>query len=90
MRGEEAAQPGAVRAEDAQDRARLGLAQAAVGHMTQLPFMGLVLGNVGGLSVSPLVAAIVFGIAVGVGAAAGFVPAFGAYRARITDMLRPA
>jgi hypothetical protein len=27
---------------------------------------------------------------VGVGVAAGFVPAFGASRARITDMLRPA
>ena len=69
----------------------IGLAQATVGYMAQLPFMGFVLGNFSsGLSVSPLVAAITFSIAVGLGIAAGFVPAFGAYRARITDMLRPA
>ena len=48
------------------------------------------LGNFSGLSVSPVVIAISFSIAVGVGIGAGFVPAFGAYRARITDMLRPA
>src|SRR5262245_44814859 len=68
----------------------IGLAQATVGYVVQLPFMGFFLGNVSGLSVSPLVAAITFSIAVGLGVAAGFVPAFGAYRARITDMLRPA
>jgi putative ABC transport system permease protein len=68
----------------------IGLAQAAVGYMTQLPFMGLMLGNVAGLSVSPFVALITFGIAVGLGGAAGFMPALGAYRARITDMLRQA
>ena len=68
----------------------IGLAQATVGYMARLPFMGFILGNVSGLSVSPLVAAITFSIAVGLGAAAGFVPAFGAYRARITDMLRHA
>jgi ABC-type antimicrobial peptide transport system permease subunit len=66
----------------------IGLAQAAVGYMGQLPFMGFILGNLSGLSVSPLVAAITFSTAVGLGLAAGFVPAFGAYRARITDMLR--
>jgi len=68
----------------------VALAQATVGHMSQLPFMGLMLGNIAGLSVSPLVAAISFSIAVVVGVAAGFAPAFGAYRARITDMLRAA
>jgi putative ABC transport system permease protein len=68
----------------------IGLAQGAVGYMAQLPFMGFILGNMSGLSVSPTVIAITFSIAVGVGIAAGFVPAFGAYRARITDMLRPA
>jgi putative ABC transport system permease protein len=68
----------------------IGLAQFAVGPMARLPFMGLILGNMSGLAVSPAVIAITFGVAVGVGAAAGFVPAFGAYRARITDMLRPA
>jgi putative ABC transport system permease protein len=70
--------------------AGIGLAHAAVGYMRHLPFMGLVLGNFAGLSVSPLVAATTLSIAVGLGGAAGFVPAFGAYRARITDMLRPA
>ena len=68
----------------------IGLAQATVGYMAQLPFMGFILGNLSGLSVSPLVAAITFSTAVGLGLAAGFVPAFGAYRAQITDMLRPA
>ena len=67
----------------------IGLAQATVGYMTALPFMGFILGNFSRLSVSPLVASITFSIAVGLGAAAGFVPAFGAYRAQITDMLRP-
>jgi hypothetical protein len=53
------------------------------------PVHGFHLGNLSGLSVSPLVRDLLR-IAVGLGAAAGFVPAFGAYRARITDMLRPA
>jgi putative ABC transport system permease protein len=66
----------------------IALAQFAVGHLSQLPFMGFLLGNLSGLSVSPLVIAITFGVAAAVGVAAGFVPAFGAYRARITDMLR--
>ena len=70
--------------------AGIGLAQGTVGYMAQLPFMGFILGNMSGLSVSPTVIAITFSIAVGVGIASGFVPAFGAYRARITDMLRPA
>ena len=68
----------------------IGLAQATVGYMAQLPFMGFILGSMSGLSVSPLVAAITFSISAGLGVAAGFVPAFSAYRARITDMLRPA
>jgi putative ABC transport system permease protein len=68
----------------------IGLAQVTVGYTAQLPFMGFFLGNISGLSVSPLVAAITFSIGVGLGAAAGFVPAVGAYRAPITDMLRPA
>jgi hypothetical protein len=35
-----------------------------------------------------LVSALGFGVAIFLGFAAGFVPALGAYRARITDMLR--
>ncbi len=66
------------------------LAQGVVGQLAKLPFMGLVLGNFPALGVSPYVAGVTFAIAVGLGVAAGFVPAFGAYRARITDMLRQA
>jgi putative ABC transport system permease protein len=40
------------------------------------------------LHLQPLVAALGMGVAVFLGAAAGLVPALGAYRARITDMLR--
>ena len=66
----------------------IGLSQATVGNIARLPFMGLMLGNLSGLSISPLVIAITFGVAVFVGVASGFVPALGAYRARITEMLR--
>jgi putative ABC transport system permease protein len=40
------------------------------------------------ISLQPLVAAIGFAVALGLGLVAGFVPALGAYRSRITDMLR--
>jgi ABC-type antimicrobial peptide transport system permease subunit len=40
------------------------------------------------LNLQPLVALLGFGVAVFLGFVAGFVPALGAYRARITDMLR--
>jgi putative ABC transport system permease protein len=66
------------------------LAQGLVSNLADLPFMGLVLGNFPGLSVSPAVAMVAFATAVVLGTGAGFVPAMGAYRARITDMLRQA
>ena len=66
------------------------LAQLLVSNLANLPFMGLVLGNFPGLAVSPTVAALTFTIAVVLGVGAGLVPATGAYRARITDMLRQA
>lgn len=66
------------------------LAEGLVGNLANLPFMGLVLGNFPALSVSPDVAALTFAMSVGLGAGAGFLPALGAYRARITDMLRQA
>jgi putative ABC transport system permease protein len=66
------------------------LAQALVANLADLPFMGLVLGNFPGLAVSPAVAAITFTTAVVLGVGAGVFPAMGAYRARITDMLRQA
>jgi putative ABC transport system permease protein len=40
------------------------------------------------LNLRPLVAALGFAVALFLGLAAGFVPALGAYRARITEMLR--
>jgi ABC-type antimicrobial peptide transport system permease subunit len=40
------------------------------------------------LTLSPRVGAIGFGVAILLGLAAGFMPAFNAYRSRITDMLR--
>jgi putative ABC transport system permease protein len=66
------------------------LAQGLVANLANLPFMGLVLGQFPGLSVSPQVAALTITLAVVLGIGAGFVPAMGAYRARITDMLRQA
>jgi putative ABC transport system permease protein len=66
------------------------MAQGLVSNLANMPFMGLVLGNFPGLAVSPAVAAVTFTTAVVLGIGAGFVPAMGAYRARITDMLRQA
>ena len=40
------------------------------------------------LHLKPVIAAMGFAVALGLGLAAGFVPAMNAYRSRITDMLR--
>jgi putative ABC transport system permease protein len=66
------------------------MAEGLVANLASLPFMGLVLGQFPGLSVSPFVAGLTFTLAVTLGVAAGLIPAVGAYRARITDMLRQA
>ncbi len=66
------------------------LAQVLVSNLANLPCMGLELGNFPGLAVSPAVAVITFSTAVLLGVGAGLFPAMGAYRARITDMLRQA
>ncbi|MEQ1897690.1 MAG: ABC transporter permease [Vicinamibacterales bacterium] len=66
----------------------VGLARGAVGGLASLPFMGLLLGNFPALEVSPVVGSLTFLLAVGLGTAAGLVPAMGAYRTRITDALR--
>jgi putative ABC transport system permease protein len=42
------------------------------------------------LKVSPMVALVTFGLALGLSLIAGLTPAYGSYRARITDMLRSA
>jgi putative ABC transport system permease protein len=54
-----------------------------VNHATSQTFLGF-----SGIALTPRVAAVGFGTAVLIGLIAGFVPAWGAYRARVTDMLR--
>jgi putative ABC transport system permease protein len=69
----------------------LGLAGWFLTVLPKLPGTGA-LGAFGisNLHVSPLVAALTFGLGLVLSLFAGFTPAFGSYRARITDMLRPA
>lgn len=64
------------------------MASFAVGNVADLPFMGLLLGNFPALEVSTTVGLLTFSLAVVLGTGAGFVPALGAYRARITEALR--
>jgi ABC-type antimicrobial peptide transport system permease subunit len=58
--------------------------------VTHTPGIRGAMANIGmsELHLKPLVAALGFAVAIFLGFAAGFVPALGAYRARITDMLR--
>ncbi len=58
--------------------------------LTHAPGISEALGSLGlsELRLRPLVALLGFGVALFLGLAAGLVPALGAYRARITDMLR--
>jgi putative ABC transport system permease protein len=58
--------------------------------LTHTPGIRGVLAGIGlsELNLRPLVALMGFGVALFLGFAAGFVPAWGAYRSRITDMLR--
>jgi putative ABC transport system permease protein len=60
--------------------------------LTNMPGISEMLAGIGlnSLSLRPQVAAIGFAVALFLGAAAGFLPAWGAYRAKITDMLRMA
>ncbi len=66
------------------------LAQALVRNLAKLPFMGLALGQMPPLVVSRGLAAATIGGALALGLLSGLVPALGAYRARITEMLRQA
>jgi putative ABC transport system permease protein len=68
----------------------IGGSQALMWLLTHAPGIKDALAGVGltSLSLRPLVAALGFANAVFLGFVAGFVPALGAYRARITDMLR--
>ncbi len=66
------------------------LADLLVSHIADMPFLGAALGQFPPLQLPPKLAAGMFGVAVALGLAAGFVPAWGAYRARIVDTLRAA
>jgi putative ABC transport system permease protein len=69
----------------------IGLAALFVGVIPSLPGAGaLSFFGITRLAISPFVAALTFSIAVTLGVTAGFMPAWGSYRARITDMLRAA
>ncbi len=66
------------------------LSRATIWGLTSLPGLKDALAGFGltSMSLSPSVALVGFGVALLLGLAAGFMPAYGAYRARITDMLR--
>jgi putative ABC transport system permease protein len=70
----------------------LGIAggRLMIGVLVYLPFIGDAVRGFPELGLSPLLAVMGFGLALLLGFVAGFVPALGAYRARITDMLRAA
>jgi ABC-type antimicrobial peptide transport system permease subunit len=56
--------------------------------LPSIPMIGDAVRQYPNLGLSPEIAALGFGISLVLGSAAGFVPALGAYRSRITDMLR--
>lgn len=66
----------------------LVLGKAMIGVLPSLPLIGDVARAFPNLGLSPVIAALGFGIAVFLGLAAGLLPALQAYRARITDTLR--
>lgn len=68
----------------------VGASEGLLTALTRIPATSQLLGGIGlsTLSLSPSVAAFGFAVAVLLGLGAGFVPAIGAYRARITDILR--
>ena len=68
----------------------IGGSQAIMWVLTNTPGISDALAGIGlsELNLKPFVAALGFVVALFLGLAAGFVPAWGAYRSRITDMLR--
>jgi putative ABC transport system permease protein len=66
------------------------LAGLLVANIANVPFLGALLGQFPTLQLSPALAAITIGLSLTLGLAAGFAPAWGAYRARIVDTLRAA
>jgi putative ABC transport system permease protein len=68
----------------------IGASKLVMWTLTTVPGVRDMLLNLGltSLDLKPFVAALGLGVSLFLGLAAGFVPAWGAYRARITDMLR--
>jgi putative ABC transport system permease protein len=66
----------------------VGLAALFITRMGRIPFVGAVLGQFPPLRLPSELMVAMMGVAVALGLAAGFVPAWGAYRARIVDTLR--
>jgi putative ABC transport system permease protein len=68
----------------------IGGSQGIMWVLTHAPGLKDALAGIGltELNLQPLVAALGFGVALFLGFAAGFFPAFGAYRSRITELLR--
>jgi putative ABC transport system permease protein len=66
------------------------LAGALVANVASIPFLGALLGQFPALRLSPSLAALTVVLSLALGLAAGFMPAWGAYRARIVDTLRAA
>jgi ABC-type antimicrobial peptide transport system permease subunit len=66
------------------------LGWAMIRALPGLPFIGAVFGAFPNFGLSPVVAGLGLGNALLLGVVSGFVPAYLAFRARITEMLRPA
>jgi ABC-type antimicrobial peptide transport system permease subunit len=66
------------------------LADSLVSNLADIPFLGAALSQFPALRLSPGLALGMFLAAVALGLAAGFVPAWAAYRAKIVDTLRAA
>ena len=70
--------------------AAIGLAALLITRIDKIPFVGAVLGQFPPLRLPSELMAAMMGVAILLGLAAGFVPAWSAYRARIVDTLRSA
>ena len=68
----------------------IGLASLLVSNIANIPYLGAVLGQFPKLQLSVPLAAASIGFSLTLGVVAGFVPAWGAYRAKIVDTLRAA
>lgn len=66
------------------------LSRTLVANIVDIPFLGAALAQFPPLSLSNRLAATMFGVSVLLGVAAGFIPSWTAYRAKIVDTLRAA